>query len=87
MTRRPALSGKARQFSRGYLKIALVEVDPSELPEGEGEPRMISPHARGCVRVIESAQLYYGEGVRSEGGEYLRALEGKAALLNLQALA
>jgi hypothetical protein len=76
MTRRPALSGNARKYSRGYLKIALVEVDRDELARlGQSEPKMISERSRGVVRVVECGQLYYGEGVRSEGARFLAKLK------------
>ena len=70
MTRRPKLSGKARQFGWGYLKIAAVEVDET-IPEG-GEPKMISERSLGVVKVHDCSSLYYGKGIKSEGALFLK---------------
>jgi hypothetical protein len=78
MTRCPALSGKARDYSRGYRKIALVEVDRDKLDEiGRSEPAMISERSIGVLSVLDCASLYYGEGVRSEGKKFMDELRSK----------
>jgi len=83
MCRTPSLSGKARQYSRGYAKIALVDVDRDELDNlGRDEPRMISERALGMVKIRRCAQLYYGKGIKSEGASYLRSLEERMDELN-----
>jgi len=71
MMKTPHLSGKAREYSMGYRKIALVEAT-TETP-----PAMIADRARGMVRVISCRSLYFGRGVRSEGAAYLAALKDK----------
>ena len=65
MSKTPALSGNARKWGAGYRKFALVE---STTPE---EPKMISERARGMVKIIACASLFYGKGVRSEGAKFL----------------
>ena len=83
MFRSPKLSGNAKKYSRGYIKMALVKVDADKLKElGQNEPKMISPRSKGCLQVIESAQLYYGKGIRSQGAIYLKKLKQKQRALN-----
>jgi hypothetical protein len=78
MHRSPALSGKARDYSRGYRKIALVEVDRDVLDSlNQSEPKMISERSKGVLRILDCAQLYYGEGVRSEGKKFLDELRAQ----------
>lgn len=75
MTRSPKLKGAARKYGSSYAKFALVEYAPDLLPEGRMEPSMISPRARGMVRIIDCKTVYCGEMIRSEGQHYLRRLE------------
>ena len=37
-----------------YRRVAVLEISPDDLPESETRPRMISAHARGVVRVVET---------------------------------
>ena len=83
MRRTPKLSGKAKQYSRGYVKLALVDVDREELDKlGQSEPKMISERSRGVVKIRRGASLYYGKGIKSEGAKYLKELEERKQELN-----
>lgn len=81
MFRSPSLSGKAREYSRGYQKIALVEVDNNKIPIGE-EPKMISERSIGVIRILDCATLYYGKGIKSEGKRFLDQIRKKADKFN-----
>jgi len=59
----PALKGKAREFSRGYRKIAVVELEPGF----QGRPKMISERAIGVRRVVECTTVHVGRTPRSAG--------------------
>ena len=78
MTSCPALSGKAREFSASYRRMALVEVSG----DFEGRPAMISPRARGVVRVLRDEVHSVGKTEKSYGLRRLRELEREAAELN-----
>ena len=59
----PALKGKARQFSRSYRKMAVVELEDGF----DGIPKMISERARGVKRVVACSTEYVGKTDRSAG--------------------
>ncbi len=42
-----------------YYRIAVVEIDRSQLRDGDVEPRMISQRARGVVRIVETWERMY----------------------------
>ena len=37
-----------------YRRVAVLEIDPSKLRDGDTLPRMISERARGVVRVVKT---------------------------------
>lgn len=37
-----------------YGRIAVLEIDETQLPQGKARPSMISTHARGVVRVVRT---------------------------------
>ena len=37
-----------------YRRVAVVEVDSSELPTGRTEPHAISTHYKGCKRIVRT---------------------------------
>lgn len=80
MTASPALSGKARKYGMGYRKIALVEVN-DDILKGKN-PKMISDRAIGVIKIHDCASLYYGKGIKSEGGRFYRECKEKAEKLN-----
>ncbi len=83
MQRTPSLSGKAKEYSRGYRKIALVDIDRELLNNLErSEPKMISERSLGVLKIRRCRSLYYGKGIRSEGLFYLKHLEGLAEKIN-----
>ena len=82
MWRSPALSGKAREYGSGYKKIALVEIDPAKLLPNEDEPKMISERCAAVVKIHACRQLYYGEGIRSEGAAFAAHLSARVAAFN-----
>ena len=67
----PHMAGKAREYSRHYRRMALVEVESAD-----ARPRMISPRAKGVIRVVEDVTLCVGTTERSEG--YRRRAEMRA---------
>lgn len=65
----------------GYVRIGLMEV---EVTDGKPVyPRMISPRARGVVRLVEAwDSLYWGKGIRSEGRRVYDRATAEARRLN-----
>jgi hypothetical protein len=63
MTACPQLKGRAREFPRDYIKMAVVELEPGF----EGRPKMISERARGVRRIVRCETWYVGKTARSEG--------------------
>lgn len=64
---------------RGYRRIALVEVDPKMV----GRPKMISPRAKGVVRILEIwDRLYEGKTEKCEYRQTLSYARRLAAILN-----
>jgi hypothetical protein len=55
-----------------YRRVAVIEVEP-----GVTEVAMISPHARGVVRVVETWERQHADGVNTA---YARALTEAKAL-------
>jgi hypothetical protein len=55
-----------------YRRVAVIEVEP-----GIEQVAMISPHARGAVRVVETWERLHAEGVNTA---YARALTEAKAL-------
>ena len=78
----PQLRGRARQYGRNYRKMALVEVEPGYGPDRL--PRMISPRARGVVRVVDCATLHVGKTDRSAGRVWSARMQALCADLNAQ---
>lgn len=78
----PALKGKARDFGRDYLRMAVVEVDPAALPEGRTRPTMISSRARGVVRIVAETVAHVGRTDRSYGYRTRAELRAMACDLN-----
>lgn len=73
------LKGKARKYSAGYLKIALVIVDLDALESmGIQRPKMISDRARGVIKVVSVGSYYWGLGKKSEGARVRAGLESQA---------
>ena len=78
MTASPKLQGKARQFGRNYLKMAVIE-----LKDGfEGLPKMISERAKGVARIVTCDVLYVGKTERSEGFRRRKELQAMVEELN-----
>lgn len=74
MTAAAQLSGKARQFGKGYRKLALVELEP-----GFNErPKMISDRAKGVKRVISEVTVFVGSSDRSHGRQIMNEMMAKA---------
>jgi len=82
MFRSPKLKGRARQYGFGYSKIAHVEFDPSQLDDGESEPKMISERCKSVVKIHDCRQLYMGKGIKSEGARFVAQLEDKINKIN-----
>ena len=74
----PALKGKAREFSRGYRKIAVVELEPGF----QGRPKMISERAIGVRRVVECTTEHVGRTPRSAGVRTMARYRALVATLN-----
>lgn len=87
MKKSAQVSGNARKYSRQYIKLALVEIDPDKLQElGQTEPKTISKRAKGLVQILECRTLFFGEGKRSEGKKFLDLITEKMNNLNAQNL-
>ena len=76
----PQLKGRARQYGRHYRKMAVVEVEPGYGPDRP--PKMISPRARGVVRVVDCATLHVGTTDRSAGRVWRSRMLALCAELN-----
>lgn len=85
MKKSAQVGGNARKYSRQYVKLALVEIDPKTLQRlGQTEPKTISKRARGLVRILECKTLFFGEGKRSQGKKFLDSITEKMNSLNAQ---
>jgi hypothetical protein len=62
-----------------YRRVAVIEVKP-----GITEVAMISNHARGVVRVVETWERLHAQGVRTAYAKALVEAATMAALLNAQ---
>lgn len=78
MTASPQLKGKAKKFSRNYLKFAVVELEPGF----EGLPKMISDRALGVRRIVSVETEYVGETDRSYGYRQFKAAQELVDQLN-----
>ena len=76
----PQLKGRARQYGRHYRKMAVLEVEPGYGPDRP--PKMISPRARGVVRVVDCATLHVGTTDRSAGRVWRSRMLALCAELN-----
>lgn len=74
----PALKGKARQFSRGYRKMAVVELEDGF----DGIPKMISERALGVRCVVECTTEYVGRTPRSAGAQTMARYRAMVDTLN-----
>jgi hypothetical protein len=83
MTATPKLRGKAKKFSRGYLKFAVVELKPGFTDR----PKMISERAIGVKRIVSVETHYVGETERSYGYQRFRAASDLVDQLNGEAQA
>lgn len=62
--------GRAKDFSRNYRHIAIVEI------EGENWPKMISERAKGVIRIVKDIPcIYVGKTEKSEGRRILNRMK------------
>lgn len=68
---------------RRPVRIAVIEIDRARLRPGDSEPRMISTHARGVVRIVETWENVDSryDGPRSAYGQALRSARAMAERL------